>query len=492
MTSPNWLELKFAHMARFTLQADSGFSIMSGITDVAFDNLVVRDANGLPALPGTTLAGVLRAMYSDHFPGESIGILFGEQRNSAEENTQGDGPGTRSRVEVSWGVIHDRNNAPVEGLMSVPNDHVLEFLLQDHPITRDQVALNERGVAEYRKKFDFTLVPKGCRFSVEVMLWSAVRNPPEWNNLKQLIRYGRWVLGARGSSGHGRFGCKVLKTASFDLSAPGEFDAFAESSRSVTPPNDWDDYQTKNTLQALTTRFSMVLSPEDFWRVGEGPAPLRDKPVTPHLVPRHEVEIIWNTDNRASLADGQLVFPGTSLKGALRHRFRFHYERLRQACDGNLAEADTAVREMFGVEADTSDPINPGGHKSRLQVICSDISILQPGTELVHLTHSSIDRFTGGARDGALFVEEVLWMANLDIELEIEHTHLDRGDDSSGQCNPTKLVEALMMTLNDLREGRLALGAGSSRGLGYFKGEGITWLSDKPDWWPQNEELAHV
>ena len=46
-------------VADITLQAESPFLIASGDTDGSSDALPVVDANGLPTIPGSSLAGVL-------------------------------------------------------------------------------------------------------------------------------------------------------------------------------------------------------------------------------------------------------------------------------------------------------------------------------------------------------------------------------------------------------------------------------------------------
>ena len=56
----NRLDCSVVHIARFSLQARSALSIGTGGTDGVFDHPIVRDANGLPLIPGTSLAGVLR------------------------------------------------------------------------------------------------------------------------------------------------------------------------------------------------------------------------------------------------------------------------------------------------------------------------------------------------------------------------------------------------------------------------------------------------
>ncbi len=83
--------------------------------------------------------------------------------------------------------------------------------------------------------------------------------------------------------------------------------------------------------------------------------------------------------------------------------------------------------------------------------------------------HNGIDRFTGGVRQHVLYGEEVLSCPfNLKITL------------LPGPVS-AEAKKALAMTLDDLVEGRLALGAGSSRGHGYFTGQ-TSWNEPGKQW----------
>ncbi|HNJ67593.1 MAG TPA: RAMP superfamily CRISPR-associated protein, partial [Turneriella sp.] len=82
------------------------------------------------------------------------------------------------------------------------------------------------------------------------------------------------------------------------------------------------------------------------------------------------------------------------------------------------------------------------------------------------LTHVAIDPFTGGAVEHALFTEQVLWdntPFTTEIILAPERTHKAK--------DRAKVFRAFEYALNDLLEGRLALGGGASRGHGFMRGK---------------------
>lgn len=98
----------FYCLTRVTLEALSAHGIHSGQGDTTHDVLLVRDANGLPALPGSSLAGVLRHAYREQHGQQAAGRLFGQLGPQAQP----------SWLSVSWGLVHDSLNRPCEGLLT--------------------------------------------------------------------------------------------------------------------------------------------------------------------------------------------------------------------------------------------------------------------------------------------------------------------------------------------------------------------------------------
>ena len=70
----------------------------------------------------------------------------------------------------------------------------------------------------------------------------------------------------------------------------------------------------------------------------------------------------------------------------------------------------------------------------------------------------SIDRFTGGALNSALFTEMVRYGGKLKLDIVIEPSP-DKDEDP-------RIMEAFEKALEDLENGRLPLGGGVMRGLG--------------------------
>ena len=65
MTTIKATKYKFRHLARVIIEAKTPIAVGSGEKDVITDALVATDVNGLPYIPGTALAGVVRSMIGE-------------------------------------------------------------------------------------------------------------------------------------------------------------------------------------------------------------------------------------------------------------------------------------------------------------------------------------------------------------------------------------------------------------------------------------------
>ena len=65
---------QYRFLARIIIEAKSPLNIGSGNKGIKTDSLVLRDINGLPFIPGTTIAGLLR-----HSLGKDEAYLMGSQ-----------------------------------------------------------------------------------------------------------------------------------------------------------------------------------------------------------------------------------------------------------------------------------------------------------------------------------------------------------------------------------------------------------------------------
>ena len=137
------------------------------------------------------------------------------------------------------------------------------------------------------------------------------------------------------------------------------------------------------------------------------------------------------------------------MAGALRARAL----KVANTLDAN-GRAQTLIDEMFGVE------MRPGVQPKASRVTVTEEVVHNAKTDLVQ-NRVSIDRFTGGARETALFSEQPAFGGN-DTTLEVNIKLI----------NPENYeVGLLLLLLKDLWTGDLALGGESSVGRGRLKGK---------------------
>ena len=496
-------KLSYFHIARFVLEAKTAVSINSGISDGAFDTLIVKDANNLPAIPGTSLAGVLRhnlrsALAETDQAEASVKRIFGYVEQNSDKTAI-------SRLHVSWGCIHDSTNTPVEGLVldqrRIKNDPLLKFLSQEHAMHRERVKISEKGVAEDGAKFDITIIPAGCRFSFEISYWSDTdeekKQDSDWKQILSLIQQPLYI-GASTRSGLGLFECNELHSGSFNLGDNSQQDSYqADYQRYQKLGFALNDYtqlaksespkQEELEEQRIVAKIS--LRAEDFWRFGQAGEPLKASGKSPDATPLLEPVIDWER-NPANFSPRHIVIPGSSVKGALNHRVKYHLNRLIE----NYRDADNykklseSENLLFGSERQDKNGEESG--QAGL-IFISDLYIKYDPREhkVVHLTHNSLDRYTGGVRDKALYMEELLWRMDkpFTLRLVIDKARFKLIEQSSEQKSTGhkiplhKYKQALKLTLDDLVQGRLALGAGSSKGHGYFEGD-ISWSKAGKKW----------
>ncbi|CAM2009564.1 RAMP superfamily CRISPR-associated protein [Acanthopleuribacter pedis] len=472
----------FLSLARLVVETRVPLSISEGFGDGQVDHLIVRDANGCPAIPGSSFAGVLRGLFRRDHGEVTTAKLFG--RRGGDHLIEG-----ASRLHVSWGCLHDSHDRPVVGLLlgeerARLQDEVLREACFTAPVKRSRVHLNEYGSASDQGLFHRVALGAGYRFSIELSLRHDGEADETWRHLLGLLVSPAFRLGGGTRAGYGALRLVRLHQTTFDFRRKKDLLRYAGLS------NDLGVIENLEPTALPASDASLIrlqLDPKEGFRFGGGLTPLcQDEAMEARLVPVTERRVLWK-EGRGVLGPRELVIPGSAVKGALRHRVAYHDHILRgcfvavPAFDAAVAACDAdpehqtdkgpemedlsdnpAVRELFGAAAD-SDGDEALGHAGR--IFFNDL-YLKP--ETVHyLIHNGIDPFTGGVRRHVLYSEEVV-VQPLTLTLAVA--------DAAGLSTTT--VTAFRRALNDLVSGRLALGAGAGRGHGVFQGliEGLDTL----------------
>lgn len=462
------MKITHRYLARITIEAVTPFHIGSGWEGEVSDAAAVTDANGLPALPGTSIAGVLRSLFESAFGPDATRQLFGYQRRQE---------GQGSRLSVSWGFIHDSKNLPVEGL--VPPDNLNDEVLRSalNPTLRDHVLIEHRGVSDAAKrgKFDELAICAGYRFTFELELAGDAKDSLTWKRILDLLTQPEIRLGGKTRRGFGCFKVIAISEHDFDLhSAMTDYLNHPVSLQKPAPS--LQKYQS-NSSASSSIKAELILEPRGYWMFGGG----EDiKPGEADMAPVRDQRIVWNNNN--ATVDSDIIYvPGSSVKGALAHRVAFHYNAIKGVFADEIGSDDIedkvganndAVRELFGYAKDRADSSNRDGRRGIVMI--DDVFVKsEPDSHLI--PHVSINRFTGGALESALFSERPLWKGkSVRINIAIDANH------AQSVTNDTR--KALKSALEDLAQGRLQLGGGSGRGHGFFEAkQPIAW-SDGGTW----------
>lgn len=480
----NRYDLSVLHIARLVLEAKTALSMTSGLSEGTFDTQLVRDANGLPALPASSVAGVLRHLWLENHDETSADALFGYQKEKE---------GQASRLTLSWGALLDSQGRPAQGLLMDEQRQRLEDPLYqavlaqaDVPITRDRVRITHRGAASHRGKFDRAVLPAGHRFALEVRLWSQDKTDATWEELLRLFSHPLFRLGDATRAGLGAMRLIACHANSFDLKDPDQIEAFQKLTPDLTDYNGLDDLTDKLRVDHASDRFiqgTLHLEADGFWRIGEGEEPLLDKDDNNNplkaadLLPKTEEIVTWHPTAGAERQLRLCLLPASSLKGALAHRMAFHYRCLTgQWADDLEGEPDDsrpiALDALFGAVKSSESQNEESGQVGAL--IIDDLWVKNGTHQVARLMHNAIDRFTGGVRDRVLFEEESLYGGSLKATIILDTQRLHKNLDLLNlekEKEEATLRQALQLALDDLCQKRLALGSRTTSGNGFFSGE---------------------
>lgn len=541
-------QLTHRYLAYFIVEADTPLAIGSGEKGFTVDRLIARDALGLPYIPGSSLAGVLRNELDPTGKDEKIGQLFGYQLSTQEvknkatrdrtplDETQS---GQGSRLIFSSGHLLGKNGKnAVEGLKSLDLTEGYYSYFTRLP-ERDHVRMTHRGAADTagHGKFDEELVHKGTRFAFRLELMGNPQDETAWNHLLNLVHQPLFRIGAGTRKGFGKLKVVTCETRLLDLKQKADLLAYLNLGSSLNAPrSDWKKEAIEGKVAEGWAHYRLELTPKDFFlfSAGYGDEEVDNKPKT-------ERYFTWENGKPELKERDYLLIPATSVKGALSHRVAWHFnrlagnyinsdtetpplpqidldavmaslplpfdidnldhpsdspewekmqqqiesldlevllgnsevwkdyqERLEQyqrnfAPKADPSEANEAVKTLFGYATDTTGNDNQG---QRGHVVLEDVYLDPDHAKEKVFSHVSIDRFTGGARDGMLFQQKVVsTQEKLRLDIYVRSEVLEQ------EINDVKLEKVWQDTLMDLCNGNLALGGSTAKGHGIFRGE---------------------
>lgn len=427
-------------LARVVIVAETPLSIGSGEKDIISDALVARDVNGVPYIPGTTIAGVVRNM-----------LNVGEKDTLWGYQVKKEGRG--SEIIFTEARIMDSKGRVVDGLIdrnTIAKDSVLACY-QELPV-RQHVCITEAGVAAKTGKFDAEIVYKGSKFCFEIEIVASSDETNRLDEVLKTIRKRSFRLGGGTRNGFGQMSVESIKTKVIDLHE--NMSLYLDKSSNLQESAAWwkgvPESETLLENDKDYIHYELKLSPEDFFIFGSG---YGDESGAADMTSVSESII-----KKGKHEGGKTLIPATSVKGALRHRVAYHYNKIigRRIGDGESYKIgdNEAVRKLFGYQ-DVKAHIG--------NVIISDVFLEPVKSEFI--PHVNIDRFTGGALKGALFNENPNYgkgMPRFSLNVEVKKDVIDAD---------SNFKDAFENALKDIRSGMLPLGGGVNRGNGVFNGE---------------------
>lgn len=402
-------------------------NIASGETDDVLDSYILKNKDNEALIPGTSLAGALRARVTDAAVRKDI---FGE---SGENDNQ-------SIINIS--------------------DVLLDKAATEY---RDGIRIDgQTGIVEDGAKFDYEVLAAGA--SGELTLEFTIRedsrkNKPEDYYLTHAQEIAAMLeegisLGAGTSKGLGLIAASSISLYRFCFTADFK---------------KWMNY-LDGKLDGLQNLYSPVDSGKkraaDFYVKME--CALRGSLIVKAFDDdAKSSELVANECNEQSANDGRTqvparqmqnkthyIIPGSSFKGALCARA----EKILAAINKNLSAA--ARQEYLAAIKGFANKPDSKGQKSRLFV--DEVLIAKEKLEPIEQTRNRIDRFTGGTIDGALFTVIAVWQKAADEpSIELKFGVKQCAEDEAG---------LMLCLLKDLWLGKLPLGGEKGVGRGVLQG----------------------
>lgn len=511
------MTLNHRYKAWILLEADSPLSIGSGKEGLTTDRLVARDAAGLPYIPGTGLTGALKDSLNKSLGRDTILSVFGfsekdlivEEKKERKKTNKPVSIGGRLIVNSAHLLASDGTSA-LEGIPTINEEDNYYKHFTSLPI-RDHARINDRGVTTHSGKFDEQICYKGVRFMGSLELLGTDSDEGIWEIILAQLKSPVFRIGGGTRKGFGKLKIIKIQTICYNLTDEKERKAYLNDDNSLQPPSATKDIDLPGPESTKYITYKISLTPRDFFIFGAGYGDEEADDVY-----KTEYYFDWQT-GKPELSEEKILIPATSVKGALRHRLAFNYNKETGLCidindqeqlnvnlekrleeleelakvpeglssndpwwddaiqklqsasyettgakKGSEKETDPtaqneAVKKIFGYATEHGEGTEAEGQKGR--VLISDV-YLNKAKEKV-FDHVRIDRFTGGASDGALYQEKtVAGSHTFDLEIMVESSVLDE----------PQIKNAWHKTLSDLREGQLPLGGKTTKGHGFFTG----------------------
>ena len=413
----------------------SPLNVSSG-EDEWTDADLLRDGNGDVFVPGSSLAGAMRAYIKKE---KNEPCLLGYSKHEAN----GLDTGKMSALFISDLTFDE---SPLSGV-------------------RDGVELNAQKTAKSESKYDMEILEAGSK--AHFFLELTVREQDNEKEMQQEI--GKVFRGI--NEGEIRLGSK--KTRGF-----GEFEILSVSEKEYTKENyadyanayqndSWKDAENKLKEwmeKADWTPSTLHIEVPLRMKGGISIRRYASKKGEPDYV--HLTRLVIQTDEDGNETDRKeiAVLPGNSLAGALRHRMETIIGELKEAgvkFPKNWTSTDI-INTIFGyVDGDQGCASN---------VIVHEVDI--KGAKQLTMVRTGVSRFESAVRKGSLYTEKTYVDGTLNVRIDVR-----KGDNPQDEA---WIIGILLLVLKDLQNGLLAVGGQTAIGRGTFSANGPITIDGIP------------
>jgi CRISPR/Cas system CSM-associated protein Csm3 (group 7 of RAMP superfamily) len=413
-------------------------------------SLLLGEADSLPFIPGTTIAGALRTYLRTR--------VGGHRAKKDEEPSE--------LVSLFGPNLTDEHTALDQSLLVIDDATVVRAEAQNpnYSITlRDGVRIDPKTNLVFREeqngsgaKYDLELLEAGTTFELHVELLATSQHPAD-ELLPWLVQAlagletGEIRLGLRKRRGFGQVTVKGWRMSRYHLATPSDLCEWLETPAwghrpDATPTDHVLTLAAMGAAAAVDHRHTLRLTAtfglaDSSLLIRAGSGQLNGGVDAEHLH-AHNSQGQW-----------QPVIPGTSWAGVLRHRALRIANTVASAPD--MSAAAQLIDDLFGWTPGFRN--EEQGSASRLFV---NDSIIAKGQNL-YQTRVRIDRFTGGALDAHLFDEAPIYgIAATTVTLVLQ------------VFDPTSAdIGLLLLLLRDLWTQDLPVGGEASVGRGRLTGQ---------------------
>ena len=451
------------HYLKITFQLESPLCIGSGRNDIT-DQDILCDARGIPYIPGSAVAGVIREACDVDKDESRLKYYFGYAPINKGKNDKS----VESSIIESKIIFYDAT--------LVDDGKSKEGELLYRISQRDGVALNEYKSAKKQAKFDWEILEGDCKFQTFIEI-SEEESDNEIVAEEVLINIAKvWKeadirFGAKTTRGFGKI-CNIdiigrsfglvknpangkrniedwLEFDAFDNKSWEDNDSYEKISSDLKKYNEWKLKEKKKLSLRLKLEGGLSIRRYST-QCSEGESSPDQEQMTTIKFNNKKSSDQDQMESQKSIEE-IAVIPGTTWAGAIGHR-------MEELIEGSKVEKverkdnDIQIYHYFGAAKENN---------KEKSLICFGESRLTGG-EFKIMSRNAIDRFLGSTAEGALFTEKIYIGGETTLDISFGdpyNTAVSYSDD---------FIKALAATLTDLHEGYLAVGGATSVGRGVF------------------------